>query len=101
MSQNGHAAKLVIKHLEREGWVFEQIRSSSKEMEEGKKKLGLDKDENHVEPLQPPRSIPTLHQSLQLNKTTKSEPYTSNIQWQSVSNIFKISVKVQLLQVLG
>jgi hypothetical protein len=69
VSRNGHAAKLVIKHLEREGWGFKQIRSSSKEMEK-EKKLGLDKDENHVEPLQPPRSIPTQHQSLRLNKTT-------------------------------
>jgi len=62
--------KFVIKHLEREGWGFKQIRSSSKEMVKGKKKLGLDKDENHVEPLLPPRSIPTQHQSLCLNKTT-------------------------------
>jgi len=55
VSLNGHAAKLVIKHLEREGWGFKQIRSSSKEMEKGaKKKTVLDKDENHVEPLQPP-----------------------------------------------
>jgi len=53
VSLNGHAAKLVIKHLEREGWSFKQIRSSSKEMEK-EKKLVLDKDENHVEPLQPP-----------------------------------------------
>jgi hypothetical protein len=38
VSLNGHAAKLVIKHLEREGWGFKQIRSSSKEMEKGAKK---------------------------------------------------------------
>jgi hypothetical protein len=37
VSLNGHAAKLVIKHLEREGWGFKQIRSSSKEMEKEKK----------------------------------------------------------------
>jgi hypothetical protein len=54
VSLNGHAVKLVIKHLERGGWGFKQIRSSNEEMEKGEKKLVLDKDENHVEPLQPP-----------------------------------------------
>lgn len=38
---------------------------------ERKKKLATDKDENHVEPLQPPTSIPTQYQSLRLNKSTK------------------------------
>jgi hypothetical protein len=67
---------------------------------EGRKKLGLDKDENHVEPLQPPRSIPTQHQSLRSETTNwNSSPATSNgnpcliyIEFQS---------KFNFLQVLG
>jgi len=33
--------KFVIKHLEREGWGFKQIRSSSKEMVKEKKKTRI------------------------------------------------------------
>jgi len=70
VSRNGHAAKICNQTFGKGRMGLQADKIIQQGDGEGKKKLGLDKDENHVEPLQPPRSIPTQHQSLCLNKTT-------------------------------